>query len=61
MQHKITLSTDQVALIRGTLQAKLDDILGDLNQGNLSDYSADLLNTAHDDLAAVLLALEPMK
>jgi len=40
----IALSDAQLAFIRSTLQKQQDDLLGDLNMGNLSAPAADLLN-----------------
>jgi hypothetical protein len=45
----ITLNNDQLALVRSTLQKQQDEILGDINMGNLSTPAADLLN-GHFDL-----------
>jgi hypothetical protein len=53
----ITLSAEQIALLQSILTAHLEEVSGDLNQGGLSDYSADVLNDRHDLLESTLKAL----
>ena len=54
----ITFSADQIALLQSILAAHLEDVSGDLNQGeHLSEYSAGVLNDRHDLLASTLAAL----
>jgi hypothetical protein len=59
MDRTVTLTPDQHIFIVAMLNAKLEEILSDLNAGSLSDASADVLNDAYDRLAAILVALEP--
>lgn len=44
----VSLSNPQLDLLRSTLQKQQSELLGDLNMGNLSDASADLLNERYD-------------
>jgi hypothetical protein len=57
----IILSDEQANLLRSIVAAHLEEVLGDLNQGNLSDYSADVLNERHDLLEATLLDLQSLE
>lgn len=58
MAHTVTLTAEQIALITGVVYSNQLDVAGDLNQGNLSDYSAHVLNCADEELGEILAILK---
>jgi hypothetical protein len=58
MAHTVTLTAEQLALLTRIVYSNQLEVAGDLNQGNLSDYSSDVLNCSHDELGEILTALK---
>ena len=54
----VTLSSAQIDFLKSTLQKQQSDFLADLNMGNLSDASADLLNDRYDLIRDIIKELE---
>jgi hypothetical protein len=53
----ITLSDEQANLLRSIISDNMQEIIGDLNPGHLSDYSARLLNAHYNQLQSTAEAL----
>jgi hypothetical protein len=58
MAHTVTLTAEQIALLTRVVYSIQLEVAGDLNQGNLSDYSADVLNCADEELGEILAILK---
>jgi len=57
----VTLSDAQLALVRSTLQKQQSELLEDINMGNLSVSSTDLLNGRYDLIRDILTELNDCK
>ena len=58
MDHTVTLTAKQIALLAKIVLSNQLEVDCDLNQGNLSDYSAEILNCCHDELGEILQVLK---
>jgi hypothetical protein len=57
----ITLSNYHISLLNDILTKRLKDVLGDLDQGDISDYSAEILNDSCQQLQVILATLAEAK
>ena len=58
MDQTVTLTAKQIALLTEVVLHHHGEVSCDLNQGILSDYSANILNDIHDELWEILAVLK---
>ena len=57
----VTLSEEQLLLLRSTLQKQANQLLEDLTDPHLNEISSDLLNDRHNDFLAIIKELDDCK